>query len=122
MVIATLSYKITNVKFYIMVIVILSYKITNVKFYIMVIATLSYKTTNVKFYIMVIATLSYKTTNIKFYIAEPKTPLDNQLQSKLSHILRNLFLSRSDKPEGLKEILDTQKSPQPDVAVGKSTG
>ena len=39
---------------------------------------------------MVTATLSYKTTNIKFYIAEPKTPLDNQLQYK-SHIVRKLF-------------------------------
>ena len=36
-------------------------------------------------YIMVTATLSYKTTNIKFYIAEPKTPLDNQLQYKQPH-------------------------------------
>ena len=56
---------------------------------------------------MVTATLSYKTTNIKFYIAEPKTPLDNQLQYK-SHIVRNLFLSRPNKPEELKESLDTQ--------------
>ena len=71
---------------------------------------------------MVIAILSYKTTNIKFYIAELKIPLDNQLQYKLSHIIRNLFLSRPNKPEELKEILDTQKSPQPDVAVEKSRG
>ena len=66
---------------------------------------------------MVTATLSYKTTNIKFYIAEPKTPLDNQLQYK-SHIVRKLFLPRPNKPEELKESLDTQKSPQPDVTVG----
>ena len=48
-------------------------------------------------------------------------PLNNQLQYK-SHIVRNLFLSRPNRPEELKESLDTQKSPQPDVAVGKSTG
>ena len=70
---------------------------------------------------MVTATLSYKTTNIKFYIAEPKMPLDNQYSTH-SHIVRNLFLYRPNKPEELKEILDTQKSPQPDVTVGKSTG
>ena len=66
---------------------------------------------------MVTATLSYKTTNIKFYIAEHKMPLDNQLQYK-SHTVRNLFLPRPNKPEELKESLDTQKSPQPDVTVG----
>ena len=64
---------------------------------------------------------SLQNNNIKFYIAEPKTPLDNQLQYK-SHIVRNLFLSRPNKPEELKESLDTQKSPQPEVTVGKSTG
>ena len=35
--------------------------------------------------------------NIKFYIAEPKTPLDNQLQYK-NHIVRNLSLPRPSKP------------------------
>ena len=54
---------------------------------------------------MVNATLSYKTTNIKFYIAELKIPLDNQLQYKLSHIIRNLFLSRPNKTEELNENL-----------------
>ena len=58
--------------------------------------------------------------NIKFYIAEPKTPLDNQLQYK-NHIVRN-YLSPGPANQELKEILDTQKSPQPDVTVGKSTG
>ena len=60
---------------------------------------------------------SLQNNNIKSYIAEPKTPLDNQLQYK-SHIVRNLFLPRPNKPEELKESLDTQKSPQPDVTVG----
>ena len=46
---------------------------------------------------IVTAMLPYK-QNIKFYIAEPKMPLDNQLQYK-SHIVRNLFLSRPNKPE-----------------------
>ena len=55
---------------------------------------------------MVTATLSYKTARIKFYIAVPKTPLNNQLQYK-SHIARNLFLSRLNKPEELRQ-LDTQ--------------
>ena len=50
------------------------------------------------------------------------TPLDNQLQCGLSHLNRKLFLSRPHKPEGLEEILKHQKSPQPDVAVRKSTG
>ena len=66
---------------------------------------------------MVTATLPYKTTNIKFYIPEPKTPLDNQIQYK-SHIVRNLFLPRPSEPEELKESLDTQKPPQPDVTFG----
>ena len=61
---------------------------------------------------MVTATLSYKTARIKFYIAVPKTPLDNQLQYK-SHIVRNLFLSRLNKPEELRQ-LGHPKSPQPD--------
>ena len=55
---------------------------------------------------MVTATLSYKTARIKFYIAVPKMPLNNQLQYK-SHIARNLFLSRLNKPEELRQ-LDTQ--------------
>ena len=54
---------------------------------------------------MITATLSYKTARIKFYIAVPKTPLNNQLQYN-SHIARNLFLSRLNKPE-LRQ-LDTQ--------------
>ena len=49
--------------------------------------------------------------NIKFYIAEPKTPLDNQLQYK-SHIVRNLFLPRLNKPEELRQF-GHPKSPQP---------
>ena len=65
---------------------------------------------------MVTATLSYKTVRIKFYIAEPKTPLDNQLQYK-SHIVKNLFLSRPNKPEELRKF-GHPKSPQPDVTVG----
>ena len=44
--------------------------------------------------------------NTKFFIAEPKTPLDNQPQYK-SHIVRNLFLSRPNKPEELRS-LDTK--------------
>ena len=63
---------------------------------------------------MVTTTLPYK-QNIKFYIAEPKTPLDNQLQYK-SHIVRNLFLSRPNKPEELRKF-GHPKSPQPDVTV-----
>ena len=56
---------------------------------------------------MVTATLPYN-NNTKFYIAEPKTPLDNQLQYK-SHIVRNLFLSRPNKPEELRS-LDTKSN------------
>ena len=108
--ITTLSYKITNVKFYIVETTTLSYKITNVKFYIVEITTLSYKITNVKFYIVEIIMFTFfQRTNIKFYIVEPKTPLDNQLQCRLSHINRKLFLSRPHKPEGLKEILKHPK-------------
>ena len=58
---------------------------------------------------------SLQTTITKFYIAEPKTPLDNQLQYK-SHIVRNLFLSRHNKPEELRKF-GHPKSPQQDVAV-----
>ena len=65
---------------------------------------------------MVTATLSDKTARIKFYIAEPKTPLDNQLQYK-SHIVKNLFLSRPNKPKELRKF-GHPKSPQPDVTVG----
>ena len=42
-------------------------------------------------------------------------PLDNQLQYK-SHIVRNLFLSRPNKPEELRKF-GHPKSPQPDVTV-----
>ena len=99
----------------------MQYKITNVKFYIVEVTT-PYKITNIKFYIVEIITTSFKRTNIKFYIVEPTTPLENQLQCRLSHLNRKLFLSRPHKPEGLKEILKHPKSPQPDIAVGKSTG
>ena len=54
---------------------------------------------------MVTATLIYN-NNTKFYIAEPKTPLENQSQYK-SHIVRNLFLSRPNKSEELRN-LDTK--------------
>ena len=57
---------------------------------------------------------SLQTTITKFYIAEPKTPLDNQLQYK-SHIVRNLFLSRHNKPR--KKKVGHPKSPQPDIPV-----
>ena len=63
---------------------------------------------------MVTTTLPYKTTITKFYIAEPKTPLDNQLQYK-SHIVRNLFLSRHKKPRTKK--VGHPKLPQPDIPV-----
>ena len=38
-----------------------------------------------------------------FYIAVPKTPLDNQLQYK-SHTVRNVFHSRPNKPEELRQL------------------
>ena len=63
---------------------------------------------------MVTATLPYN-NNTKFYIAEPKMPLDNQLQYN-SHIVRNLILSRPNKPEELR-MFGHQKSPQPDITV-----
>ena len=70
---------------------------------------------------MVTATLSYKTTISNFTLQNLRR-LQTTNYSTNSHIVRSLFLSRPNKPEELKEILDTQKSPQPDVTVGKSTG
>ena len=104
-----LQYKITNVKFYIVESTTPSYKITTVKFYIVEITTPSYKISNINFYIVEIIRPSFKRTNIKFYIVEPTTPLDNQLQCRLSHLNRKLFLSRPHKPEGLKKILKHPK-------------
>ena len=75
-------------------------------------------------YIMVTAILPYKQ---KYQILHAellqnlKTPLDNQLQYK-SHIVRNLFLSRPNKPEELKRKFGHPKSPQPDVTVGNQQG
>ena len=87
----------------------LQYKITNVKFYIVEITTLflqynKYQILHCRNY-----NTFFKRTNIKFYIVEPKTPLDNQLQCRLSHINKKLFLSWSHEPEGLKEILKHPK-------------
>ena len=45
-------------------------------------------------------------------------PLDNQLQYK-SHIVRNLFLSRYNKPRTKK--VGHPKSPQPDIPVEINT-
>ena len=60
---------------------------------------------------MVTATLSYRSGDTKFYIAEPKMPLENKLQHK-SCTVENLFLSRLNKPEELRQ-LGHPKSPQP---------
>ena len=63
---------------------------------------------------MVTATLSYKTARIKFYIAEPKTPLDNQLQYK-SNIVKKFI---SLQAQQTRRKFGHPKSPQPDVTVG----
>ena len=55
-------------------------------------------------------------TNIKFYIAEPKMPLDNQLQYK-SHIIKFISL-QAQQTRRTKRKFGHPKSPQPDVTVG----